>query len=229
MPHVIGSVIALHRSGGGVPKDPVTEVEVSWSGVVGDVQADRRHHGRPFQALCLWSADVIDALVAEGHPVYPGAAGENITVEGVRVGHAAPGHHRAHRRGVGGDLVLRHAVREERGRGSPSVTSSAWTRTCIRVGAACTRGCSNRARSARATRSRSSRLGELRGRWWRGRSSCARTPRSGPSNRKNAAMRKRKPLPLGSMDSMRPTCVPVTHASAMTASSAWCSAMGSAR
>jgi MOSC domain-containing protein YiiM len=78
-----GSVVALHRSEGGVPKQPVTDAVVTWSGVEGDVQNDRRHHGRPFQALCLWSADVMDALVAEGHSVHPGAAGENITVAGV--------------------------------------------------------------------------------------------------------------------------------------------------
>ena len=82
-PHARGSVVALHRSGGGVPKEPVTDALVTWSGVEGDVQNDRRHHGRPFQALCLWSAEVMDALVAEGHPVHPGAAGENITVAGV--------------------------------------------------------------------------------------------------------------------------------------------------
>ena len=66
-----------------MPKQPVDVAQVDWSGVVGDVQNDRRHHGRPFQALCLWSADVIDDLVAEGHPVFAGAAGENITVQGV--------------------------------------------------------------------------------------------------------------------------------------------------
>jgi hypothetical protein len=86
-----GSVVALHRSGGGVPKQPITQVEVTWSGVEGDVQNDRRHHGRPFQALCLWSADVIDALAAEGHPVYPGAAGDNITVAGVTWASVRPG------------------------------------------------------------------------------------------------------------------------------------------
>ncbi len=86
-----GRVVALHQSGGGVPKQPIPEAEVSWSGVAGDVQNDRRHHGRPFQALCLWSADVIAALVAEGHPVFAGAAGENITIEGVQWDQLLPG------------------------------------------------------------------------------------------------------------------------------------------
>jgi MOSC domain-containing protein YiiM len=78
-----GSVGQLSLSDGGVPKLPVDEVEVDERGVVGDRQATRKHHGKPMQALCLWSAEVIDSLVAEGHPVRPGAAGENVTVSGI--------------------------------------------------------------------------------------------------------------------------------------------------
>jgi MOSC domain-containing protein YiiM len=78
-----GSVAQLNLSDGGVPKLPVDEVEVNERGVVGDRQATRKHHGKPMQALCLWSTEVIDALVAEGHPVRPGAAGENVTVTGI--------------------------------------------------------------------------------------------------------------------------------------------------
>jgi MOSC domain-containing protein YiiM len=66
-----------------VPKRPRQAVEIGYSGVEGDRQRTRRHHGRPWQALCLWSSEVIDALRREGHPVAPGAAGENITVEGL--------------------------------------------------------------------------------------------------------------------------------------------------
>jgi MOSC domain-containing protein YiiM len=82
-PTQLGTVAQLARSGGGVPKAPVAEVEVGHRGVLGDRQADRRNHGRPFQALCLWSTEVIDALRAEGHPIRPGAAGENVTVQGI--------------------------------------------------------------------------------------------------------------------------------------------------
>ena len=78
-----GVVAQLNTSGGGVPKQPVDMVEVTDRGVVGDVQADRRNHGRPLQALCIWSSEVIEALQAEGHPIEPGAAGENITVRGI--------------------------------------------------------------------------------------------------------------------------------------------------
>ena len=78
-----GTVVALHRSDGGVPKQGVESVVVSAEGVAGDRQANRRHHGRPWQALCLWSAEVIEALAAEGHDLAPGHAGENVTVRGL--------------------------------------------------------------------------------------------------------------------------------------------------
>jgi MOSC domain-containing protein YiiM len=61
----------------------VKVAEVGDRGLLGDRQADRRHHGRPLQALCLWSVEVIDALRAQGHPIHPGAAGENITLTGI--------------------------------------------------------------------------------------------------------------------------------------------------
>ncbi len=83
VPTQTGSVAQLSIGGGGVPKDPVAEAEVTVAGMTGDRHNDRIHHGRGFQALCLYSKDVIEALRAEGHPIYPGAAGENITVEGI--------------------------------------------------------------------------------------------------------------------------------------------------
>lgn len=86
-----GSVAQLNTSNGGVPKEPVLAADVGRRGLLGDRQANRKHHGRPFQALCLWSSEVIDALVAEGHPVHPGAAGENVTVQGIDWSTLRPG------------------------------------------------------------------------------------------------------------------------------------------
>jgi len=82
-PRAVGSVVQLNVSQGGVPKSPRPSIEVSWSGVVGDRQATRQHHGRPWQALCLWSTEVIDALRGDGHPIAPGLAGENVTITGL--------------------------------------------------------------------------------------------------------------------------------------------------
>lgn len=82
-PSTAGAVAGVHVSDGGVPKRPVESASVDAAGVVGDRQADRRFHGRSWQALCLWSREVIDALVAEGHPIAPGNAGENLTLAGL--------------------------------------------------------------------------------------------------------------------------------------------------
>lgn len=86
-----GTAVQLNRSGGGVPKLPVPVVDVDWSGVAGDAQATRRHHGRPWQALCLWDADVIDRFAAAGHPIGYGSAGENVTIRGLDWGRVRPG------------------------------------------------------------------------------------------------------------------------------------------
>ncbi|HEV2311321.1 MAG TPA: MOSC domain-containing protein [Acidimicrobiia bacterium] len=82
-PRRVGSVLQINASDGGVPKRAVDRGSVGWTGLAGDHQADRRHHGRPFQALCLWSREVIDELVGDGHPIAPGCAGENLTLSGV--------------------------------------------------------------------------------------------------------------------------------------------------
>ena len=86
-----GTVAALNVSNGGVPKLPVAAARVGKRGLEGDRQAARRHHGRPWQALCLWSADVIERLRAEGHPIVAGAAGENVTVGGLDWAQIRPG------------------------------------------------------------------------------------------------------------------------------------------
>ncbi len=86
-----GVVTQLNAGTGGVPKAAIDDVEVGFGGVTGDVQKSRQHHGRPWQALCIWSADVIDAFNAQGHQLFPGAAGENVTVRGLHWPDVRPG------------------------------------------------------------------------------------------------------------------------------------------
>lgn len=86
-----GKIDALHVSDGGVPKSPRDMLDITWTGARGDRQNSRRHHGAPYQALCLWSTEVIDALRADGHPVTAGAAGENLTVSGLDWQQVRPG------------------------------------------------------------------------------------------------------------------------------------------
>jgi MOSC domain-containing protein YiiM len=73
----------INVSGGGVPKRSIPAAHVAIGGVVGDDQNDKRHHGGPDQDLCLYSLEIIEALRAEGHPIEPGFAGENITITGL--------------------------------------------------------------------------------------------------------------------------------------------------
>ena len=86
-----GTVHQLNVSGGGVPKTPVPVAVVGPLGIEGDAHQDTKHHGGPDRALCLWSLEVIDLLAADGHGVYPGAAGENVTVAGIPWERVVPG------------------------------------------------------------------------------------------------------------------------------------------
>ena len=78
-----GTVTQLSVSNGGVPKLAVDHVEVDFGGVTTDRQGNAKHHGHPFQALCLWSEEVIADLQGAGHPIAAGSAGENITISGL--------------------------------------------------------------------------------------------------------------------------------------------------
>lgn len=91
IPTASGVVARLSRSGGGVPKLPVDLVAIGAGGLDGDQQQNRRHHGRPWQAVCLWSAEVVEGLQAEGHPIGFGSAGENVTVRGLDWASLVPG------------------------------------------------------------------------------------------------------------------------------------------
>jgi MOSC domain-containing protein YiiM len=86
-----GVVQQLNSSAGGVPKTPIEHARIGPRGIAGDKQKSRIHHGRPWQALCLWSAEVIEQLQAEGHPIHFGAAGENITLRGITWTELLPG------------------------------------------------------------------------------------------------------------------------------------------
>jgi MOSC domain-containing protein YiiM len=73
----------INSSSGGVPKSPIGRALVDALGIAGDKHNDRRHHGGPERALCLYALEIIDALRAEGHPIEPGSSGENVTTRGL--------------------------------------------------------------------------------------------------------------------------------------------------
>lgn len=77
------TIAQLNVSNGGVPKLPILEAEVTAAGMSGDRQRNLKLHGGPTRALCLYSAERIEALQAEGNAVVPGALGENVTIRGL--------------------------------------------------------------------------------------------------------------------------------------------------
>ena len=86
-----GHIFQINLSEGGVPKLGQPQAEVSHTGLVGDRHRDVRSHGGPERALCLYSLERILALQLEGHPIFPGAIGENLTITGLAWSLLVPG------------------------------------------------------------------------------------------------------------------------------------------
>jgi MOSC domain-containing protein YiiM len=86
-----GRIFQLNRSGGGVPKLGVREAFLAETGLEGDRQRDLRFHGGPERALCFFPLELILELQAEGHPIFPGSVGENVTASGLEWARITPG------------------------------------------------------------------------------------------------------------------------------------------
>ena len=84
-------VFQINASGGGVPKVGMHRAEVDLNGITVDDQADKVHHGGPLQNLCLFRMETILELQREGHPIFPGSVGENITTIGLDAEDLMPG------------------------------------------------------------------------------------------------------------------------------------------
>jgi MOSC domain-containing protein YiiM len=91
---------------GGVPKQAVREAEIDGLGIVGSRVAHPDIHGGEARALCLYSVERIQALQDEGHPIFPGSVGENLTLGGLDWAQLTPG-----ARLQLGDLVLVEVTR----------------------------------------------------------------------------------------------------------------------
>ena len=86
-----GHVFQINTSPGGVPKRAVASAEVGPLGLEGDGVNHPKIHGGPERAVCLWSLEKILALQTEGHPIFPGAVGENLTLAGLDWDTLSPG------------------------------------------------------------------------------------------------------------------------------------------
>jgi MOSC domain-containing protein YiiM len=86
-----GIILQVNISNGGLPKRQISEGRVLFSGLEGDRQAHPGIHGGPRKAVLLASAEAIDALTARGFPLFYGALGENLTVQGLDFRTLRPG------------------------------------------------------------------------------------------------------------------------------------------
>jgi len=73
----------LNISGGGMPKFPVPSARVTRDGVAGDWQKNRKYHGGPDRAVCLYSEELYTEMRNDGVDAGNGAFGENFTTRGL--------------------------------------------------------------------------------------------------------------------------------------------------
>ena len=78
-----GTLVQLNVSPGGMPKLPVLQAQVTAEGVAGDWQKNRKYHGGPNRAVCLFSTELYERLRGLGIDLFPGAVGENFTTTGI--------------------------------------------------------------------------------------------------------------------------------------------------
>ena len=87
-----GRVASVNTSPGGVPKLPVADAWIGRRGLSGDGRNEPEpSHGGPDKAVSLYSLESIARVAADGHTAFPGAFGENLTLEGIEMGALAPG------------------------------------------------------------------------------------------------------------------------------------------
>lgn len=98
----VGRVLQVNVSPGGVPKLPVERAHVGPPGLAGDAHNDDTDHGGPHRAVALFAIEAIRRVAAEGHPIFPGSCGENLTTEGVELALLPVGARLA----IGEELVL---------------------------------------------------------------------------------------------------------------------------
>jgi len=98
-----GRIVSVNVSRGGVPKLPV---EATWVGPLG-LEGDGHHepepmHGGVDKAVSIYSTEAISRVEADGHESFPGAFGENLTIEGIELGELSNGDQLA----IGGSGLL---------------------------------------------------------------------------------------------------------------------------
>ena len=79
----LGHVFQINVSSGGVPKQGIHVTQITDSGLAEDRIGHPKKQAGSDRAICLYSLEKILALQEEGHPIFPGSCGENITIAGI--------------------------------------------------------------------------------------------------------------------------------------------------
>lgn len=77
-------ILSINISKGGIPKLPVNEIFVHQAGLEGDGHNHDKHY-RPTQAVSIQDIETLQELIQEGYSLHPGATGENLTVQHLKV------------------------------------------------------------------------------------------------------------------------------------------------
>jgi MOSC domain-containing protein YiiM len=88
---MLGTVLQVNVSRGGIPKRPTLLGELTTAGVTGDAWRFPFHGGMR-KAILLVTTEGIDELCSQGFPLFPGALGENLTTRGLDRHALRPGH-----------------------------------------------------------------------------------------------------------------------------------------
>ena len=86
-----GTLVQVNVSGGGMPKLPVPSAKVTAHGVDGDRQRNRKYHGGPNRAVCIYSEELYAWLREKGIDLKNGSVGENFTTVGLDLSRLAKG------------------------------------------------------------------------------------------------------------------------------------------
>jgi MOSC domain-containing protein YiiM len=78
-----GTLVQVNTSNGGMPKLPVLQARVTKDGLEGDWQKNRKYHGGPDRAVCVYSEELYEWLREQGVDVTDGQIGENFTTRGL--------------------------------------------------------------------------------------------------------------------------------------------------
>src|SRR5438477_9931304 len=79
------TLVQLNVSDGGMPKVPVPSARVTRHGVDGDYQRNKKYHGGPNRAVCIFSVELYDWLRDQRIDLKNGSVGENFTTEGLNL------------------------------------------------------------------------------------------------------------------------------------------------